>query len=59
MAKQQQPHHPPMTLANMRELGVQRLLVLCLNRACRHEVLFDVSNYPGDMEAVVGAPDDL
>jgi len=45
-----QPHGPPMTLGNMRELGVQRLLVSCLNQACGHEVVFDVSSYPGDME---------
>jgi hypothetical protein len=41
---------PPMTLGNMRELGVHRLLVSCLNPECRHEVVFDVSNYPDDME---------
>jgi hypothetical protein len=41
-----QPHGPPMTLGNMRELGVQRLLVSCLNHACRHSALLDVSSYP-------------
>jgi hypothetical protein len=30
---------PPMTLGNMRELGVQRLIASCLNDACG-----DVSN---------------
>jgi hypothetical protein len=50
MAKQKQPHGPPMTLANMRELGVQRLLVSCLNHVCRHDALLDVSSYPGDTE---------
>ena len=39
-----------MTLGNMRELGVQRLAVSCLNQACGHEVVFDVSSYPGDIE---------
>ena len=44
------PAAPPMTLANMREQGVQRPLVSCLNQACGHEVVFDVWSYPGDME---------
>jgi hypothetical protein len=30
------PHGPPMTLGNMRELGVQNLIAFCLNDACRH-----------------------
>ena len=37
-----------MTLANMRGLGVQRLLASCLNDACRHQALIDVSSYDGD-----------
>jgi len=37
------PPGPPMTLGNMRELGVQRLLVSCLNDAGRHAALRDVS----------------
>jgi hypothetical protein len=44
------PPGAPMTLGNMRELGVRRLLVSCLNHTCRHEVVFDVSNYPDDTE---------
>jgi hypothetical protein len=28
-----------MTLGNMRELGVQRLVASCLNDACRHTFL--------------------
>ena len=39
-----------MTLANMRELGVQRLLASCLNDACRHTALIDVSSYPAKTE---------
>ena len=34
------PKHPPgpaMTLGNMRELGVKRLIASCLNDACRHQ----------------------
>ena len=38
-----------MTLANMRALGVQRLLASCLNDACRHTAVI-VSSYPGDTE---------
>jgi hypothetical protein len=32
----------PMTLGNMRELGVQRLIAYWLNDACRHTSLIDV-----------------
>jgi hypothetical protein len=48
MAKQKQPAGPPMTLGNMRALGVQNLLASCLNDACRHTALIDVSSYPAD-----------
>ena len=47
------PKHPPgpaMTLGNMRELGVKRLIASCLNDACRHRGLVDVSGYPADTE---------
>jgi hypothetical protein len=39
-----------MTLGNMRELGVRHLIGYCLNDACRHQALIDVSEYPGDVE---------
>jgi hypothetical protein len=42
-SKAKQPAGPPMTLGNMRELGVQRLVASCLNDACRHVALIDVS----------------
>jgi hypothetical protein len=45
--------HPagfPMTLGNTRALGVQRLIASCLNDACLHAALIDVSSYPGDIE---------
>jgi hypothetical protein len=45
MAKQKQPAGEPMTLGNMRELGVQRLIACCLNPSCQHEGLIDVSNF--------------
>ena len=41
---------PPMTLGNMRELGVQRLIASCLNDACRHVGLIDVSKCPAETE---------
>jgi hypothetical protein len=39
-----------MTLGNKRELGVQRLVATCLNDACRHQNLIDVSEYLDDTE---------
>jgi hypothetical protein len=48
--KPKQPSGPPMTLGNMRELGVQRLLASCLNEDCRHQALIDVSKYPAETE---------
>jgi hypothetical protein len=39
-----------MTLGNMRQLGVQNLVAYCLNDACRHTALIDVSSYPADVE---------
>jgi hypothetical protein len=39
-----------MTLGNMRDLGVQRLIASCLNDACRHVALIDVWSYPADTE---------
>ena len=42
------PPGPPMTLANMYEQGVHHLIAFCLNDACRHHALIDVSSYPPD-----------
>jgi hypothetical protein len=39
---------PPMTLGNMRQLSVQNLIASCLNYACRHTALIDVSSYPAE-----------
>jgi hypothetical protein len=50
MAQRRYPPGPPMTLDDMRRLGVQRLVAFCLNDACRHEGLIDVSSYPADTE---------
>jgi hypothetical protein len=46
--KPKHPAGPPMTLGKMRELGVQRLIASCLNDACRHTALIDVSSYPAE-----------
>jgi len=50
MVKAKQPPGPPMTLGNMRQLGVQRLVAYCLRDVCRHVGLIDVSQYPADTE---------
>ena len=39
-----------MTLGNMRELGVYRLIAFCHNNACRHQAVIDVSKYPDEAE---------
>jgi hypothetical protein len=49
-SKAKQPHGPPMTLGNMRHLGVQRLVATRLKDACRHQGLIDMSKYPDDTE---------
>ena len=50
MAKQKQPAGPAMTLGNMGELSVQNLIASCVNDACRHTALIDVSSYPAETE---------
>jgi hypothetical protein len=42
-----------MTLGNMRHLGVQRLVATCLNDACRHQGLINVST-SAEWRIVVG-----
>jgi hypothetical protein len=44
------PPGPPMTLGNMRHLGVQNLVAYCLNPSCRHEGLIDVLKFADDVE---------
>jgi hypothetical protein len=39
-----------MTLGNMRDLGVQRLVASCLSDACRHTAPIDVSSYRTETE---------
>jgi hypothetical protein len=45
-----------MTLGNMRELGVQRLLISCLNPECLHSALLDVSAYPAEITVPAFVP---
>ena len=45
--KPKQPPGPAMTLGNMRQVGVERLIASYLDDACR---LVDVSGYPADTE---------
>jgi hypothetical protein len=55
MANPKHPPGPPMTLGNMRELGVHHLIAFCLNDTCRHQALIDVSSYPAETEVTSGA----
>jgi hypothetical protein len=43
--KPKQPAGLPMTLGNMRALGVQRLIASCLNDACHRTALIEVFSY--------------
>jgi hypothetical protein len=46
-------NHPPghpMTLGNMRDLGVGRLIASCLNDTCGHTTLIEVWSYPAATE---------
>jgi hypothetical protein len=50
MAQSKHPPGPSMTLGNMRRQGVRHLIASCLNYACRHTALIDVSGYPDMIE---------
>jgi hypothetical protein len=39
-----------MTLGNMREQGVHRLIAFRHNDACQHQAIIDVSKYSDDVE---------
>jgi hypothetical protein len=38
---------PPMSLANMRENGVRRILATC--ETCQHEAVLDADHWPADL----------
>jgi hypothetical protein len=44
------PAGPPMTLGNMRELGVRGLAVYCVNHACRHQTIISADDYADEIE---------
>jgi len=50
MVNSKQPPGSPMTLGNMRHLGVHHFIATCLSDACRHQGIIDVSKYPDDTE---------
>jgi hypothetical protein len=41
---------PPLTLGNLRQLGVRGLLVQCLDPQCGHETTIGVDDYPDEIE---------
>jgi hypothetical protein len=43
-----------MDLANMRSPGVRSLIAYCLNDACRHQAIIDVSSYPHLADPLLG-----
>jgi hypothetical protein len=45
-----------MDLKNMRRQGVYRLIAYCLNDACRHQAIIDVSSDPSDTPVPWFAP---
>jgi hypothetical protein len=47
---QQRRPEPPMTLGDMRDLGVHHLIAFCLNDPCRHSALIDAAGYPDVIE---------
>ena len=51
-------HEPgrPMTLGNIRQLGVRGLLLTCLNQQCRHEATMSVDDYADEVELPSFAP---
>jgi hypothetical protein len=52
-------NHPPglpVTLGNLRQLGVRGLLVKCLDPKCRYEAIFGVDDYPDEIEVPSFAP---
>jgi hypothetical protein len=48
-SKPKHPPGPPMTLGNMRHLGVRGLAVHCLNPQCRHQTVFSADDYPDEV----------
>jgi hypothetical protein len=51
-------HKPglPLTLGNMRLLGVRGLIVTCLDQQCRHQSIVSVDDYADEIEVPAFAP---
>jgi hypothetical protein len=49
MATKRNPPGDPMTLGNMRELGVRGLAVYCLNPNCLHQTVISADDYADDV----------
>jgi predicted DNA-binding ribbon-helix-helix protein len=56
MAKQRREPGSPVTLGNIRQLGVCGLIMSCLNPRCRHEVIFSAEDLPDEIEVPSVAP---
>jgi hypothetical protein len=56
MVKQRRPPGPPLTLGNMRQLGVRGLIISCLDPQCRHEAIFSADDYSDEIEVPSFAP---
>src|SRR6516165_4478267 len=56
MASLKHPPGPPITVGNLRQLGVRGLLVSCRNPQCRHEATMSVDDYADEIEVPSFAP---
>ena len=56
MAQLRRSPGPPMTLGNLRQLGVRGLIVACLDANCRHETTLGVDDYADEVEVPSFAP---
>jgi hypothetical protein len=50
MAQDKHEPGPPLTLGNMRLLGVRGLIVTCLDQLCGHQTIFSVDDYADEIE---------
>ena len=56
MAKQRDEPGSPMTVGNLRQLGVRGLLLVCVDPKCHHETTMSVDDYPDAIELPSFAP---
>ena len=55
-ANPKHPPGPPITVGNIRQLGVRGLIVSCRNPQCRHEATMSVDDYADEIEVPSFAP---